>query len=177
MRTLFVYPLWLAPSLLLAQTVSVDVRDVTSTQAIVHVTAANADGSPYAGSCTYQISEGLSLGTLVNDVNPALFAGSSSDARPGSIVSGRDRYFVAGTRTVQQAVDNNWYSRALQALTQHTVGVTCGASGPVTKIFTTKTIPAGETYPEPPPFSSAAFGNRPVPTINWADQSRSTSTL
>src|ERR1700736_3113131 len=81
-----------------AQIVVIDDTVATPTQAVIHVRVTNADGSPYTNSCSYRVSEGAGFSTLVNDVNTALFSGANSDARPGSLINGRDHIFVAGTR-------------------------------------------------------------------------------
>ncbi len=146
---------------------------MTPTQAVIHVTATNADGSPFTGHCLYRVSEGSSFSAPVNDVNPALFPGSNSDERPGSVVNGKDRFFVAGTRTAGKAPDGKFYSRALQAATQHWVGVTCGTGGEKSASFTTQNPPLGNAYPEFPHFDPAAFGNRAEPTIDFIDKSKS----
>ena len=156
-----------------AQTTTVEVRGKTPTQAVIHVTAVNADGSPYAGACTYRISEGTSFATLVNDVNPALFPGSNQDSRPGSLkINGRERFFVAGSRVAARASDQKFYSRALQADTDHWVGVTCGAVAERSTTFHTQNPPMGTTYPEFPQFDAASFGNRATPTIDFLDKTK-----
>lgn len=155
-----------------AQTVTVSVPMTTPTQAIIHTVAVNSDNSAYSGNCTYRLSQGSSFGAEVNDVNTSLFASSNSDARAGSSVAGKDHYFAAGTRLAAQALDGRFYSRALQAATQHWIGVTCGAASEVGVVFSTKTIPLGNTYPEPPTFDSAAWGNVAMPRINWNDKSK-----
>jgi hypothetical protein len=120
----------------------------------------------------YRISEGLWFTTLVNDVNPDLFPESNSDARPGTIINGQDRYFVAGTRIASRAVDKKFYSRSLQAATQHWAGVTCGAGREISTTFSTQNPPLGAIYPEFPNFDSSAFGNRATPTIDFTDQAK-----
>lgn len=154
-----------------AQTVTVDISNTTTTQAIIHVKAVNSDGSPFAGSCIYRISEGPAFAAVVNDVNPALFAGSNSDARPGSIVNGDHRYFIAGTRIAAKATDLKFYSRALQVDTQHWVGVTCGTAAEQSTVFRTVNLQF-DAYPEAPNWDAGAVGNVGVPTIDWADKSK-----
>ena len=154
-----------------AQTVTVDVPNATPTQAIIHVRAVNADGSPFAAACTYRISEGAAFVSVVNDVNPALFAGSNSDARPGSIANGAHRYFVAGTRIAAKAADQKFYSRALQVDTQHWVGVTCGAAAEQSAVFRTANLQF-DSYPEAPNWDAGAAGNVGMPTIDWNDKTK-----
>ena len=165
----------LTPAFLGAQTTTtVEVLGKTPTQAVIHVKASNADGSPYAGACTYRISEGTSFTALVNDVNPALFPGSQQDNRAGAVMTnGSDRYFVAGTRAAARAADQKYYSRALQADTDHWVGVTCGQVAERSATFRTQNPPLGNTYPEFPQFDAASFGNRATPTIDFLDKSKS----
>jgi len=87
-----VISLLFATASLSAQTTTIEVTALTTpTQAILHVQSVNANGLPFTGNCTYRVSEGQSFTALVNDVNPALFAGSNSDARPGAIVARKDR--------------------------------------------------------------------------------------
>lgn len=139
----------------------------TATQAIIRV------NTTQSGNCTYRISQGLTLGSLgVNDVNTSIFTGSNSDARFGSIVSGGSHIFVAGTRSSQaismKGVDGNFYSRALKAYTQHTVGVTCSPDAEVTQVFTTLNPGFGSPGPEWQwPMDTTGFGNEAWPTVFW----------
>jgi hypothetical protein len=135
----------------------------TNTQALVWVR------TDQPGNCTYRISESDSLTPVVNDTSEALFPGSSSDARPGSVVQGNDHSFVAGTRKADPGLDGRWYSRALAADTAHFGGVTCGSDAEVPFQFTTSMIPLGDTYAEPIPFDSRALGNYGLPTFDFAD--------
>ena len=139
--------------------------DITATQAVIRVT------TDQAGNCTYRLSEGSSLTTSVNDVNPALFSGADSDARPGSIITATTHVFVAGTRTAARASNGKYYSRSLQANTQHWVGVTCGTDPEVSTTFWTANPPAGNSAPEITPFDSNAFGNVAAPSIDWVNKS------
>jgi len=115
---------------------------VTNTQAVIRYTA------PTTTACTVEVSEEADLDPLVNDVNTTLFSGSNSDSRTGAVSRGRERVFVAGTRTFETAADGERYSRALQAATLHYVEVTCG-SDTATTTFTTSTVPLGNTRPDP----------------------------
>jgi hypothetical protein len=85
---------------------------------------------------------------------------------------GLHRQFVIGTRRADQAGDGNLYSRALQANTTHYYSLTCPGGSTVTGQFTTANPPLGNSYPEPLPFNSAAWGNYGWPTINWNDQTQ-----
>jgi hypothetical protein len=160
MKPLFVV-VALSPALLMAQAPissgQVQVLGVTSPQAILEYTA--PDNNP----CTVEASESSSYTPLVNDVNPALFPGSNSDSRAGSITAGADRVFVLGRRAVDTAADNKNYSRALQANMQHYVRVTCGSTV-LTGTFTTANIPLGNTYSDVPLTT--------IPTISSSDRTQ-----
>ena len=117
--------------------INITVTGVTPTQAVIKYSATSSN------ACTIALSESMTMTPLVNDVNPALFAGSSSDARPGSITSGVARTVVLGKRSVERGLDGNNYSRALQAYTTHYLLVTCGSdSGQST--FRTENPPLGK---------------------------------
>jgi hypothetical protein len=161
--------LLLFSSSLLANTSVVGV-DVTNTQAIVHVT------TDQAGTCTYRISESNTLSPLVHDVAPALYAGANSDSRAGSIIRGNDHWFVAGSRVAALAADGVSYSRALQALTQHYGGVTCGSDAEVPFTFTTNNIFTGNTFSDPLPFDAAQLGNYALPTFDYKNKVVDTET-
>lgn len=150
---------------------SIEVTGATPTQAVVHVSALNADGSPYTGTCTYRASEGNTFTSPVNDVNPALFPGANSDARSGSTINGKDHYFVLGTRTAAKGSDGKYYSRALQADTLHWVGATCSGSE-ISTTFKTQNPPLGNSYPEFPAFDSGSYGNHAAPTIDFSDKTK-----
>ena len=107
--------------------------------------------------CTVAVSTALNQGVpaapYVNDVNTAIFAGSSSDNRPGNVVSETRRIFVVGQRTSQLATAGSYagvrhYSRSLQAFTQHYGLITCGSSTAAFE-FKTANIPLGQTYGDP----------------------------
>jgi hypothetical protein len=140
-----------------------DGGQTTATQAILSYTA------PSAAACTVQVSESPSLSPLVHDVDPNLFPGSNLDSRLGSLSNGLQRTFVVGARRSDLAADNNHYSRALQANTQHYYQVTCGSTV-FTGQFTTANPALGNTYPDNPPFDATAFGNYAWPNIDWTDQ-------
>jgi hypothetical protein len=88
---------------------------VTPTQALIPVV------TDQIGACTYRVSENDTFLPLVNDVNPALFAGSNVDSREGSLIQGQQHAFVLGKRSAESALDGRLYSRALQANTMHWV--------------------------------------------------------
>ena len=158
---------------MVAQTTTVEVLGRTQTQAVIHVQATAVDGAPFAGSCSYRVSEGTSFVTTVNDVNATLFTGSNLDSRVGSVnLFSRDRYFVLGTRIAQRAADGKYYSRALQVATPHWVGVKCGNVAETITTFVTQNIPLGNAYPELPLFDASAFGNRASPSIDYLDKSK-----
>jgi hypothetical protein len=126
---------------LAAQISNVFVLGVTNTQALLQYTA------PDATACTIEVSTFPTYVPLVHDVDPAVFAGSNLDNRPGTISGNVGRTFVVGTRDAEQGLSGHWYSRALQALTQHYYRITCGtytAAGS----FITDNIALGNTYNE-----------------------------
>ncbi len=129
------------PALAAATITNVAVDSTTATQAILRYTA------PGASACSLQVSESASLQPLVHDVDPALFPGEDQDSRTGNLTSGRARVFVIGKRRADQGTDGNWYSRALQAYTQHYYLITCGTDT-ATGTFTTGNIALGNTYNE-----------------------------
>lgn len=130
-----------------AQTLNAKVADVSNVQALI------AFEAPPATSCSVAISEQSDFSSLVPDVNPALFNGADSDKRAGGAVEGNNRIFLAGARAVNRAKDGKWYSRALQADTQHYYRVRCGAVA-ATGTFRTATVPlngaAGWPIPQDP---------------------------
>ncbi len=129
---------------------NLSVSSVTATQAVLTYTAPSSD------ACTVQVSQSNTLSPLVHDVDPTLFSGSNLDSRTGSVTSGTMRTFVIGQRAGQQGSDGNWYSRALQAYTQHYYQITCG-SATVSGNFTTGNILLGQTFNEDlPPAPNAA---------------------
>jgi hypothetical protein len=138
----------------------------TATQAIVEL------HTDFLGACTYRASESPNFVPLLHDVDPTLFAGSDSDARSGSFIHGSDHLFVLGRRDAEKASDGRRYSRALQAGTQHYLGITCGGDAEVGRTFATENPPLGRTAPEPPPFDPGAFGNYGWPSINFSDASK-----
>src|SRR4051812_42585654 len=118
---------------------NLQVRGVTSTQAIV------AYRAPDTNACIVEVSESPSYRPLAHDVDPTLFAGSNLDSRPESTTSGLSRVFVAGKRRAEKGLNDRWYSRALQAFTTHYFRITCGSSQAAGS-FLTANIALGNTY-------------------------------
>lgn len=158
----FIISLLAACPILLATITDVSVVS-TSTQAVISYTA------PSDAACTVSVSESAGLTPLVHDVDPALFGGGNLDNRAGSQAEGRQRVFVAGKRTAEQALDGKRYSRALQTATAHWLRIQCGASF-YNGSFRTRTIPLGHTYNEPLP--SVGNGEYAWPTVNWMDRTQ-----
>lgn len=126
-----------------------------------------------AGFCTYRVSEGSSFSSSVNDVNPALFSGSNSDSRPGSVIEGNVHTFVAGTRLAALGNDHKRHSRSLQANTQHWIGVTCGSDTEVSKVASTTNPPFGNSWAEPYPYDASDPNGYAWPTIDLNDKTQS----
>jgi len=142
------------------------VAGITATQTLIEYTA------PDTNPCTVAVSESASLTPLVHDVDPALFSGSNSDDRPGSLVSGRTRTFIAGKRTAEKGSDNIYYSRALQNATAHSFSVTCG-SDVATGTFQTANWPAGFSFTAPTALSDPDNpGVEAIPTFDFANRSQ-----
>ncbi|MEP6538657.1 MAG: hypothetical protein ABJF23_25180, partial [Bryobacteraceae bacterium] len=115
-----------------------------------NVQAAIAFEAPAGAACRVEVSENPSYAPLANDVNPALFNGADLDSRSGSVTDAGRRIFIAGSRSVDQAADSKWYSRALQTDTIHYFRIRCDADT-ATGSFRTANIPVGVTYPYPVP--------------------------
>src|ERR1035441_8407193 len=81
---------------------NLQVRGVTSTQAILAYTA------PDTNACSVEVSQSQSYLPLVHDVDPALFAGSNLDNRPEATGSGVRRVFVAGERRGGKRNTRGW---------------------------------------------------------------------
>ncbi len=130
----------------------VSVQGATATQAILRFAA------PDRGVCTVEVSEWPGFAPLVHDVDASLFAGANLDSRPESTSSGRERVFVIGKRRAEKAANGKWYSRALQAYTQHYYRITCGGDI-ATGTFSTTNIVLGNTYNEPLPPDPSVVGS------------------
>jgi hypothetical protein len=131
----------------------------TATQAILSYTAPTQD------ACTVEVSESAGYDPPVHDADARLYPGAERDDRPGNIVAGRARTFVAGARKTQRAATGANYSRALQANTPHFFRITCGgdvASG----TFTTANIPLGSTRIESLETDPASPGKYLQPSSN-----------
>jgi hypothetical protein len=123
--------------------VNLTVVGTTPTQAVLQYAA------PSAAACTVEASESPTYLPLVHDVDASLFPQANLDTRPGDLVSGQARVVVVGKRYSETASDQNIYSRALQANTNHFFRVNCnGVTG--TAAATTANIPAGATYNDGP---------------------------
>src|SRR5450631_4442783 len=129
----------LGASMALGAVGNLQVRGVTSTQAILVYRA------PDANPCSVEVSESPSYRPLAHDVDPVLFAGANLDNRPEATASGYQRVFVAGKRRAERGSNGWWYSRALQAFTTHYFRITCGGSQ-ATGSFLTANIALGNTY-------------------------------
>jgi hypothetical protein len=120
--------------------------------------------NPLSGSST-----GGTVGVLVDDVNPALFAGANLDSRTGNTNTLTQRVFVVGHRDAEVASDGNRYSRALQANAQHHLTLTCGTQS-FDQTFQTRNIPLGDTHNEGPLADRNNPGQYAYPTIQWSNQ-------
>jgi hypothetical protein len=136
-----------------AQVINVSVAGVTNTQAVLQYTA------PDSSACTVVVSTSPTFTPLVHDLDPLIFTGSNLDNRTGSVAAGLLRTFVVGKRAAEQGINGHWYSRALEALTQHYYQITCG-SLTATGSFTTSNIALGNTYNEALPPAPSATSNR-----------------
>jgi hypothetical protein len=116
------------------------------------------------------------VGVLVDDVNPALFAGADQDSRPGNVTTGsrgfgRSRTFVLGLRYAQFAADGNRHSRALQSNARHHYTLTCGSQS-FDQEFQTQNIPLGDTHNDGPLADRNNPGQYAYPTIQWSNQNQ-----
>jgi len=109
---------------------------------------------------------GGTVAVLVHDVNTRLFSGADQDTRPGNIANGRERTFVIGARKAEKARDGRWYSRALQAATEHRYRILCGADS-AEGVFRTTNIPLGNNYFDTWPADPEAPNQVAYPTIDF----------
>jgi hypothetical protein len=116
--------------------------------------------SDQPGFCTYRASRGNSFSSNL----PDLTNNGNTDARAGSLINGRAHVFVLGTRKGDDA---------LASAATYWVGATCGADAEVSRTFSTRPIPWGNTAPDPVPFNASKFGNRDYPAIDWSNQQKS----
>lgn len=145
-----------------AATIPVHVAGVTSTQAILVYNAPDAD------ACTAIVFD--SSGNPAHDTDATLFAGAESDLRLGNVANGTSRIVVVGQRKADLAVDGKMYSRALQADTPYRLQVSCdGGTETGSAAFRTRTIPLGNSAPDPFPFNSNGYGNYEYPTVDFSD--------
>ena len=85
----------------------------------------------------------------MHDLDASLFSKANIDIRNGNLSNGQMRIVVIGKRAAETAIDQNTYSRALQANTTHYFRVNCsGTTGTVSA--TTANIPVGATYNDGP---------------------------
>jgi hypothetical protein len=137
------------------------VMGTTATQAVIAYTA------PDRNPCTIEVSENSALAPLVHDTDPAIFAGSGLDSRPGNYSSGQARLAVIGKRLAELATAGHLagvrhFSRALQAYTPHFGRVRCGQDS-AAFTFTTTNIPLGNTYGDPWLQDATHPGDQPWP--------------
>jgi hypothetical protein len=137
---------------------NVRITGVTATQAVLGYIA------PDGGACTVEASEFAGYAPLAHDVNATLFPGDNRDNRAGAIATGRGRTFVLGRRAAELAADGRYYSRALQADTDHYYRITCGQDV-ATGSFHTAVPPFG-VYNDSP--AAQAGGKYAYPTIDWS---------
>jgi hypothetical protein len=150
------------------------------------VSAPTTSSLVFSSAATGSTSQG-NVGVLVDDVNPALFAGADQDSRPGNVttgqtqvagspqtlarVSGRSRSFVVGLRYAQFASDGSRHSRALQANSRHHFTLTCGSQS-IDQEFRTQNIPLGDTHNDGPLADRNNPGQYAYPTIQWPNQAQ-----
>lgn len=135
---------------------------VTNTSALL------AYRTSFLGDCTIEVSESGTYTPLSHDVNPSLYTLADSDSRFTALRDGEERFFVAGKRATEAALDGVKRSRALAAATGHYARGTCnGASATVQ--FTTKTVPFGLTFADLPPGDPNKKGTASYlwPTLNY----------
>lgn len=144
---------------LYAANIPVTAVEATSTSVILRYRSTGA------GTCTIIVSESSTLSPVVNAVNGTLFTNANNDTSP--LNNGLERNVVVGSQAISQGSDNNYYSLALHAATQHFGSVTCGSDSGT---FTFATLnPRLGSPPLAPLFNSAQFGNYAQPTINWTN--------
>src|ERR1700733_6128595 len=112
------------------------------------------------GLCTYRASRGVAFSSNLADLTD----NTNTDGRAGSIVNANVHIFILGTRTGNDA---------LAAAATYWVGVTCGTDAEVAGNFATRSIPWGNTAPDPVPFNAARFGHTDYPVIDWTNQQQS----
>jgi hypothetical protein len=148
-----------------ASTIPVQVLGTTQTQAIL------AYNAPSANACSAVVLD--SSNNVVHDTDTSLFSGADADTRAGNLVSGTYRVIVVGQRTSDLASDGKMYSRALQADSPFTFQLSCdGGSSRGSATFRTRTVPMGNSAPDPFPFNSNGYGNYAYPSVDYGDSSR-----
>jgi hypothetical protein len=150
----FITPMLNLPGIPCLATTSIVSMEPTQMQAKITVR------TDQAGFCTYRASRGSAFSSNLADLTD----NGNTDARTGSIVNANVHVFVLGTRTGGDA---------LAANATYWMGVTCGADAEASNTFVTRSIPWGNTAPDPVPFSTAKFGNTNYPVIDWTNQQQS----
>lgn len=155
----------LAAAMAPAATISITPLGATATQAVFEycepaVAAISLTAYP-AGLPSY----------VPHDVDSSLFSGSNLDSRiPAALLHGNCKILVLGAQTTAQGADGNYYSRALQAATEHVLTLTAGSdSGSIA--FMTVNPALGNSSPASAPFVSGAWGNYGWPSMSWASPS------
>jgi hypothetical protein len=136
---------------------------VTSTQIILKYRA------PDENNCLLSALNLDDPTVVAYDLDRSKFPSADSDFRHIWNVGVLDRTVIVGKRTSDTASDGKLYSRALEADARYRIGITCG--GETVSIETeTDWIPAGDLFPENPPFNPDGLGNYAWPTIDWSDR-------
>ncbi len=158
------FVLCLAPALAAVSNINVQ---TTSSQAVISFTVTDPT------QCTVQVFTNAPNGVLLDDMNEVLFPGSALCNRAGSAVNGTAVSFVAGLRTASKANDGKMHSRALAAQTTYAYLVTDLVDSTTAQgTFTTNNLPAGNLYPEQPPFDANGWDNRGHPQFDWFPSAR-----
>jgi len=164
LKLLGVTVLGLVPAFAAVGSISVQ---TTSTQAVISFTVADP------ARCAVQIFTSSQPSTPVDDTNNTLYPGSEQCNRPGSAVNGTTVAFVAGLRTAAKASDGKMHSRALAANTPYFYVIVDMTDSTIAQgSLTTANLPAGNLYPEQPPFDQNGWDNRGHPQFDWTPDQR-----
>ncbi len=157
----------LTPFAYLLQPAAIQVKEIrtTATQAVLVFQV------PDTSNCSVRVTLDQALTQPVHDSNTALFAGAQDCGRPGSAIEGNTVTFVAGLRRAQQASDQRFYSRALEANREFHFRITSGAATYEGKLKTLNP-PLGKAYGEAFPFDAAAPGHYAWPSVDWTDRGK-----
>ena len=121
-------------------------RGVSSTQAIVSFIVADP------AQCTIVAYNDPSHTQPAYDSDPTLFARAAACDRPGNLIDGKQVTAVLGQRTVEMAMDDRTYSRALAQGSPYWVRITDTEDGAVLDVeLTTAVVPWGQTWNDPLP--------------------------